>query len=667
MDITLDLETNRIEGLPGDLSWLKVLYCVGYCYEDAEGVEYSGYLPFHNVPLDKVTSCEAGRQLQTWLTDWTPNFHNAPFDVWVLRYLGFEVPFYHDTMVMGYLVNPNISMVYQPGHKPARYSVWAWSVRLKLPTKFEGGEDIFDSWSSDLAKRSTLDAWIQFQLFKYLKRILTKDSVSWQHYLDIERPFIECVMEIEETGMLVNEGELLELIKDLDIMLSGLHKQMVDLVGLVPSATRWFRKPHPERVGVYEGDLVDGFETRIGKDGRTEYGYKILGWYNPGSAEQTAYALQTIYGWEPTDIGKSGVAKTNKDIISELEYELAELKLEYNSVRILITTFCKAFLTRRDKWGYIHTRVNNTTTRTGRLSTSQPNLQNLPVRTELGKRVRSVVVAPPEYTIVDIDLQAIEYRVLAALMYDYWYPDVPPDVQFMVNVFNCDPNTEEGDIHTQMANLWFPHMEDRKKARKLGKNISYGRMFGFGAGKASRMMTRDTGELITKEVAQGLIDQANENNPSLPLFKEIVWDEFISGEGVGHTFFGRRLVYPEIMLRPTTQAQKVGRGTIHVPKGQAKERLAKAKRQAFNAKIQGTAADIIKMLCNQSMQIAWNHGARLVLQVHDELIFYCPTADVGSFVPELNAAFYYEPDALLPGVLVMGTAETGQNWRDTHE
>lgn len=666
MDITLDLETNRIEGLPGDLSWLKVLYCVGYCYQDEEGIEHNGYLPFHNIPLEQVRDSEPGRQLQTWLTDWTPNFHNACFDVWVLRHLGFEVPFFHDTMVMGYLVNPNISLVYQAGHKPARYSVWAWSVRLKLTTKFEGGDDIFDSWSLDLAKRSTLDAQIQYQLFRYLKRILTKDAPSWQHYMDIERPFIECVMEMEETGMLVDERELICLIEDLDQMLSKIHDEMVNLVGLIPTDTRWYKKPRPEKVGFLEGDLVDCVGTRV-KDGRTEYGYKVLGYYNPGSAAHTAYALQTIYDWEPEEIGKSGVAKTNKDIISELDYELAILKLEYNSIRILITTFCKAFLTRRDIYGYIHTRINQCIARTGRLTSSEPNLQNLPARTELGKRVRSVVVSPPGYLIVDIDLQAIEYRVLAALMYDYWYPDVPDDVLYMVNVFNNDPGTLEGDIHTQMANLWFPNMEDRKKARKMGKNLSYGDMFGFGAGKAARMMTRDTGELVTKEDAKQLIAEKNENCPSLPLFKQVVWDEFIDGQGIGHTYFGRRLVYPEITLRPVAQTQKVGNGTIHVPANQVKERLARAKRQAFNAKIQGTAADVIKMLANKSMPLAWSYGGRLSLQVHDELLFLIPYDSAEPFIKELNVQFYYPPDTLLPGVMVMGTAEKGTNWRDTHE
>lgn len=168
---------------------------------------------------------------------------------------------------------------------------------------------------------------------------------------------------------------------------------------------------------------------------------------------------------------------------------------------------------------------------------------------------------------------------------------------------------------------------------------------------------------IPVDEARRLIKQANEMNPSFDTFREHIWSEFRQ-TGVGHTFFGRRLVYPEMTLRRKKVRQEIAGGKIVVQPGDVYERLARAQRQCFNAKIQGSAADILKLFALEALPYAWDLGARLAAAVHDELLFLCPEETADELATFLTGVFTRHD--ILPGVPVLGTAKIGNNWLEVH-
>lgn len=465
MLIALDLETQG----GGSFGELEKVWCCSYAYRDEAGDLVNDVLDFSHLEPQQIRGTPGGQTLQRWLDNDEPTFHNASFDVPILRSLGFDIGFFHCSMVMGYAVNPNILPVSAPGHKPEKYSLWAWGIRLGIP-KLEQPD--FDTWDEKLKVYAKQDTFLSLNLTEYLLRLLGKDAKAWQHYLNIERPYIEAVMEMEAVGMHIDEVKLLEVVDKLEDILIDLEKEMTDLVGLAPigQKKKWVNR-RPDLEGRREdGYLYLGEFPDPKKPERKLYHYAEWVPFK-ATAAGLSYALKELYDWQPKEFTKTGVPKTNKDILSDFDYPLVELYLENQEASKLLSTYGEAFLTRRDAYDFIHASWNQCITRTGRLSSSKPNLQNIPTRTDLGKLFRECVTAIPGWKLVGIDCQAIEYRVLAALQLQFFleeYGEIPPDVQLMVDVFNKDPDTQEGDIHTQMALLW-------SVSRSQGKNISYGR------------------------------------------------------------------------------------------------------------------------------------------------------------------------------------------------
>ena len=244
---------------------------------------------------------------------------------------------------------------------------------------------------------------------------------------------------------------------------------------------------------------------------------------------------------------------------------------------------------------------------------------------------------------------------MATLQWLYYHElsDVPEDAQKMVqsfiNQFNAiTPEDKElWDIHTVMANLW-------GVPRKVGKNISFGRMFGFGNKKAGKMIG------CTEAEAKALVDQANAMNPSFKPFQKSVWSMYEENGGMGHTYFGRRLVYADMCLHKYSKREQTLPSKEVVPLGDVGWRKASAERQSFNARIQGTAADIMKYLTLCIIVHAWELGARLMASVHDELVFCCPEENSDILCAYLNESF--RRTDLLPMVPVEGEAKKGKTW-----
>ena len=283
---------------------------------------------------------------------------------------------------------------------------------------------------------------------------------------------------------------------------------------------------------------------------------------------------------------------TNAEVLEGLadEYEIVRCILEYRTYAKLKSTYCDGLLSKISSDGRIHSSFNQTETRTGRISSTEPNLQNIPVRTELGREMRKFFVAKDGCTFVDADYSQIELRVLA---------DIAGD-QNMIDAFNS-----EVDIHTVTASQVFnmPVETVTPLMRTRAKAVNFGIVYGIGAFS----LGKDIG-VSRAEADRYIKDYLHHYSGVDGYMKKIV--EKAKADGFVSTIFGRRRYLPELSS---------SNGMLR----------AFGERVARNMPIQGTAADIIKIamirvynrLKDENMQ------SKLLLQVHDELIVEAPEAE----------------------------------------
>ena len=311
---------------------------------------------------------------------------------------------------------------------------------------------------------------------------------------------------------------------------------------------------------------------------------------------------------------------TSADILEELkdDYPIAEEILEYRKYSKLKSTYVEGLLSKVQPDGRIHTLFKQTETRTGRISSAEPNMQNIPVRTELGREMRKFFVAGQGNTLIDADYSQIELRILAGLSRD----------ENMIKAF------EDGaDIHAITASqiMGVKPEQVTKEMRSNAKAVNFGIVYGIGAFS----LAKDTG--ITKEQASRYIENYFTQYPKVKDFMEKTVEQ-AEKYGFVSTLFHRRRYIHEI--RSSNQKIK-----------------AEGKRMAMNAPIQGTSADIIKIAMVKIYRRlkAENLKAFLILQVHDEII-----AEAEESIAERVAEIIEK--AVDFGVKLTAEAGTGESW-----
>ena len=314
--------------------------------------------------------------------------------------------------------------------------------------------------------------------------------------------------------------------------------------------------------------------------------YQIIGYeFNLNSPKQLGEALFEKLGLPHSKKTKTGYS-TNAEVLEKLKYEseAVEYLLEYRSVSKLRSTYCEGLLKCINKNdNRIHSTLNQVETRTGRISSSEPNLQNIPVRTELGREMRKFFKAKDGYLLVDADYSQIELRVLASIA----------DDKRMIEAFN-----NGADIHTITASQVFnvPIEFMTPEIRSRAKAVNFGIVYGIGAFSLSKDIHVSVAE--AKKYIENYLSTYSGVNKYL---NECV--EKAKANGYVSTLFGRRRYLPEL----TASNHNI---------------RAFGERVAKNMPIQGTAADIIKIAMNKvnSRLIKENLDAKLIMQVHDELI-----------------------------------------------
>jgi DNA polymerase-1 len=319
---------------------------------------------------------------------------------------------------------------------------------------------------------------------------------------------------------------------------------------------------------------------------------------------------------------KTGWA-TGAEILSELaaEHPIAAEILAWRELTKLKSTYADALPRMIRDDGRIHTTFNQTVAATGRLSSNEPNLQNIPIRTELGRQIRRAFVAPDGYELLSLDYSQIELRVLAHMCED----------PALVQAFRTGQ-----DVHAATAALMFD--EDlgavTKEQRRLAKLLNYAVLYGVtGYGLSNQL-----GPGFSPADANALIKQYSERFPTVKAFTDHLVME-ARASGFTRTLIGRRRVFPDINAPNWSRRQY-------------------AERQAMNAPIQGTAADMIKLAMVDVAREVPADQARLLLQVHDELVFEIPAGERGAVEPVRRLM----EQALPLQVPVEVDAKAGPNW-----
>ena len=358
--------------------------------------------------------------------------------------------------------------------------------------------------------------------------------------------------------------------------------------------------------------------------------------FNVGSPKQLGEILFDRLGIPGGEKGKTGAYGTGADILEDITTledhptgaQLAARVLDWRQIAKLKSTYTDALQEAiNPDTGRVHTSYSIAGANTGRLASTDPNLQNIPVRTEEGRRIREAFVAPPGRVLVSLDYSQIELRILAHIA----------DIPELRKAF------EDGiDIHaltaSEMFNVPLDQMTSdiRRKAKAINFGVIYG-ISGFGLARNLR---------IPRAEAQGFIDRYFERFPGIKGYMSDTV-KFAQGNGYVPTLFGRKINTPEI------NAKGPGAGF--------------AKRAAINAPIQGTAADVIRRAMIRMPKAIAGLDARMLLQVHDELLFEVSEADADRLIPIAKEVMETASSpAVSLNVHLAVEAGKGKNWAEAH-
>ncbi|HRY62456.1 MAG TPA: DNA polymerase, partial [Candidatus Paceibacterota bacterium] len=355
--------------------------------------------------------------------------------------------------------------------------------------------------------------------------------------------------------------------------------------------------------------------------------------FNINSPKQMAEVL-----FEKLALPKKGIRKTAGGAISTKESELEKLKdlspvvaeiLEYRGIQKLLSTYIDNLPLLVDENKRLHTHLNQTGTTTGRMSSTEPNMQNIPARGEEGSEIRRAIIASPGYKLAAFDYSQIEMRVLAYLT----------DDETLIKTFR-----EGKDIHSSVASKVFGVPEDKitKEMRRQAKVINFGIIYGMGV----KALKKNLGS--TLEEAEAFHNNYFEKFPKVKEYFERIKQE-AHEKGYTTTYFGRRRYFPEI--------------NSHLPYIRSE-----SERMAMNAPIQGTAtADIIKLAMSHvdgklKEQNFSKDKVRLLLQVHDELVYEVKD---DKDLPDIVGAIKHAMENIVSINLPLSVnAYTGENWSE---
>ncbi|WP_375173846.1 DNA polymerase I [Pseudooceanicola sp.] len=586
--VALDTETTGLDEMQVDLVGICLATDPGQaCYvplahKNSEG---DGLFADDTLAEGQMAEAEALAMLKPVLED--PSIlkigQNMKYDAKILKRYGIAVAPIDDTMLISYALNAGL---HQHGmdalsdryldHQPIPIKDLLGSGKSQIT---------FDKVPLDKATAyAAEDADITLRLWKVLKPQLHAKKVTTV-YETLERPLSPVLAQMEMHGIKVDRDTLSRMSNAFAQKMAGLEAEIHELAG----------------------------EN-----------------FNVGSPKQLGEILFDKMGLEGGKKGKTGAYVTGADVLEDLatEHELPGRVLDWRQLSKLKSTYTDSLQEHiNPDTGRVHTSYVQTGANTGRLASTDPNLQNIPVRSEEGRRIREAFIAEEGKRLLSLDYSQIELRILAHIA----------DIPALKQAF------EEGqDIHAATASEMFNvPMEDmtpdiRRQAKAINFGVIYG-ISGFGLARNLR---------IPRAEAQGFIDSYFERFPGIRTYMDET-TEFGKANGYVKTLFGRRIHTPEIAAKGP--------------------RAGFARRAAINAPIQGTAADIIRRAMIRMPEAIEKLPAKMLLQVHDELIF---EVDESAVEEVTEVARRVMESAAAPAVKIdvplVVDAGSGLNWAQAH-
>ena len=506
---------------------------------------------------------------------------NIKYDFIVLKNEGVQLQgIAFDTMLASYLLNPS-----SRGHNMdalALEHLGHTTIKYKDVVGTASKEIGFDQVQIDRATEyAAEDADITWRLYEKLSGLLKGEDLKI--FEKIELPLLEVLGDMELQGMALDKSHLQKLSQRIHLLLAEQEKEIYELAG------EQFNINSPKQLSVI---LFEKLELPVIKKTKTGY-------------------------------------STDVSVLEELsaEHDLPEVILLYRQLAKLKSTYVDAL--QEEIFGKtvrVHTSFNQSVAATGRLSSSNPNLQNIPIRTEMGREIRKSFIAEENNKILSADYSQVELRILAHMSED----------ESLIDAFI---NGE--DIHTRTAVEIFGTTAERldAEARRMAKAVNFGIVYGLSAFGLSRQL-----KIFPKE-AKKFIDQYFELYKNVKIYMERTVED-ARAMGYSLTLMNRKRYLPDLNSK-NRQAREA------------------AERIAINSPIQGSAADLIKLaMINLDREITQKKlNSRMILQVHDELLFECPSEEE----EEMRALVKKEMEEVMPlKVPLVVDIGWGDNWNDAH-
>jgi DNA polymerase-1 len=544
--VCIDIETDGFSPYADNIVGVSLAGSVKKAIYVPLAHSYLGLAPEDQMDSDKFYSI-----LQKGIKNKTIVGHNLKFDLAFLQEAGieFDNPLF-DTLIASYVIDPTRSNALKNLGKEI-FNFEVQEFKEVAPNKNFAEVDL-----ANAARYACQDTLLTLHLHEHLQKILAQRKLE-KLFTTLEMPLIPILMDMEKTGIKLNGKYIDNLSSELDDRLKELEAS------------------------------IHGHADKI---------------FNINSTKQLQEVLFEDLGLKPPKKTKTGFSTDSEVLkILSLEHPIAKDLLEYRELAKLKSTYSDTLSQLvNPKTGLIHASFNQAVTATGRLSSSNPNMQNIPIRTEWGKKIRRAFLPPfTGHHFLSIDYSQIELRLLAHFSQD-------PDL--------LDAYKNKIDIHAATAARIFATDVDQvtSQQRNVGKTVNFGILYGISA----HGLAEDLG--ISRPQAKEYIDSFYNGFPRVTEFFEEILEEVRKTHEV-QTLLGRVRKLPDI------ESKK-----FQIRSGS--ERIAK------NTRLQGSAADLVKKAMLETTELLREKGykTRLILQIHDELVFSVPEAEIKKVAPELK-------------------------------
>ncbi|AXP58838.1 DNA polymerase I [Haemophilus influenzae] len=575
--IAVDTETDSLNYMSANLVGIS------FALENGEAAYLPLQLDYLDAPktLEKSTALSAIKPILE-----NPNIHkigqNIKFDESIFARHGIELQGVEfDTMLLSYTLNStgrhnmdDLAKRYL-GHETIEFESIAGKGKGQLTFNQIPLEQATEYAAEDA------DVTMKLQQALWLK--LQEEPTLVELYKTMELPLLHVLSRMERTGVLIDSDSLFIQSNEIATRLTALEEQAYALAG----------QP-----------------------------------FNLASTKQLQEILFDKLGLPVLQKTPKGAPSTNEEVLEELAYshELPKILVEHRGLSKLKSTYTdKLPQMVNSQTGRVHTSYHQAVTATGRLSSSDPNLQNIPIRNEEGRRIRQAFIAREGYSIVAADYSQIELRIMAHLSGD----------QGLINAFS-----QGKDIHRSTAAEIFGVSLDEvtSEQRRNAKAINFGLIYGMSAFGLSRQLG------ISRPDAQKYMDLYFQRYPGVQQFMTDIREK-AKAQGYVETLFGRRLYLPDI--NSSNAMRRKG-----------------AERVAINAPMQGTAADIIKRaMIKLDEVIRHDPDIEMIMQVHDELVFEVRSEKVAFYSEHIKTQMESAAELVVPLIVEVGV---GQNWDEAH-